>query len=122
MQKIPSFNTQNVNITVALNAMENYRNKDYKEAVPNLIHVLDVEPQNWQARLMLGACYYKLGQYFAAMCAFRLVSDKATDSAIKAEARRGLIACSGKGQERAKSPEEFGWHFAVERVAVSWLD
>lgn len=117
-----TFNTQNVNIAVALRALNSYRSGKYKEASVALLEVLDAEPKNWDARLMLGACYYKLSQYFSAQCAFRIICEQATDASVRARAREGLLASSGKLEKRVDIPLEFGSCVVRQDFAVGWLD
>jgi len=117
-----TFNTQNVNISVALKALNSYRSGGYREASLALLEVLDTEPQNWDARLMLGACYYKLGQYFAAQCAFRVVCELSTDSAMRTKGREGILASNQRMGKRVEAPPEFGSCAVRQEFAVSWLD
>lgn len=123
MHKIQlTFNTQNVNISVALKALEAYRAGKYTEAIAGLVEVLDMEPQNWDARLMLGASYYKSGQYFAAQCAFRLVCERAPEQDIRIKGREGLLAASARTGKGLQIPEEFGTCAGRKDLTVSWLD
>jgi hypothetical protein len=125
-----TFNTQNVNIAVALRALDSYRNKNYVEAVGALLEVLDLEPRNWDARLMLGACYYKLGQNFAAQNAFRKICEQAKDPEVCARAREGLRATGGR-LETETPPKSQGWFgnlglpsefSGTHKYAIPWLD
>jgi tetratricopeptide (TPR) repeat protein len=123
MHKIQlTFNTQNVDISIALKALDSYRSGNYEQAIAALLEVLDVEPKNWEARLMLGACYYRLGQYFAAQCAFRLICEQATDSNVRTRAREGLLASGGKMGRRVEIPPEFGSCAVRQELAVGWLE
>jgi Flp pilus assembly protein TadD len=117
-----TFNTQNVNIAVALRALDNYRSGNYTEAITALNEVLDVEPNNWDARLMLGACFYKLDQQFSAQSAFRLICENATDPAVRNKAREGLIASGGKTGRRIEIPQEWGSCAVRQQFEVAWLD
>ena len=117
-----TFNTQNVNVAVALKALDSYRSGQYKQTSVALIEVLDVEPQNWDARLMLGACYYKMGQYFSAQCAFRMICERATDAGVRGRAQEGLLASGRKIGKREDTPPEFGSCAVRQDFAVAWLD
>jgi len=54
------------------NALNLYKDGDFRRAMLQLIEVLDKEPENWHARLMLGTCYYKSGEFAAASAVFDL--------------------------------------------------
>ncbi|MBX9725313.1 MAG: tetratricopeptide repeat protein [Candidatus Obscuribacterales bacterium] len=117
-----TFNTKNVNIAVALRALDLYRAGKFKEAVGALLEVLDAEPQNWDARLMLGACYYRTGQYFSAQNAFRMVADQAQDAQLRNRARQGLLATSSKTGGRVETAPEFGSCAVRQEFVVAWLE
>jgi hypothetical protein len=117
-----TFNTQNTSATVALKALKCYRDGDYKEASLALLEVLDAEPINWDARLMLGACYYKMEQYFSAQCAFRIVCDQANDPMTRIKGREGLLASGGKMGKRVDMPPEFGSCSVRQEFVVGWLE
>jgi len=48
-----TFDTQIVNVSDAPNEPKLYSDGDYKQAMSRLVEVLDKEPNNWQARLVL---------------------------------------------------------------------
>jgi thioredoxin-like negative regulator of GroEL len=119
-----TFNTQIVDVSVALNALKHYRAGEYKEAITHLVDILDVEPRNWDARLMLAACYYKTGQYATAQRAFRFLHDNSADAETKKKALEGLHACTVKLKPQTDLPPEFGGYVARNpmKQAISWLD
>lgn len=118
-----TFNTEiAANISVVLEALNYYQNRQFNQAIQPLLNVLDVEPRNWDARLMLAACYYKTNQYAAAERAFRMICENSGDADLKKKAAEGLRAASAKLSRRSMTlPAEFGC--SVERGApeVSWL-
>ncbi|MBX9689878.1 MAG: tetratricopeptide repeat protein [Candidatus Obscuribacterales bacterium] len=116
-----TFNTQNVSISVALNALNLYREGKYNEAVGALIDVLDQEPRNWDARLMLGACYFRTQQMFAAERVFRMIADQAEDKNLRVRAREGLLAISAVSGKRLEVPAEFGSCAVREHLIAAWL-
>jgi thioredoxin-like negative regulator of GroEL len=83
-----TFNTQIVDVSVALNALKFYKAGQYKEATSCLLDLLDVEPKNWDARLMLGACYFKTEQWGAAQRAFRFIFEQCPAADIKSKLPR----------------------------------
>lgn len=119
-----TFNTQIVDISVALNALKLYKSGRHKEAINCLLDILDCEPKNWDARLMLGACYYKTEQYAAAQRAFRFLHDNCNDPETKRKAGDGLRAATAKLQKVSALPAEFGSY--EDRMPVDatpgWLD
>ena len=119
-----TFNTQIVDVSVAVNALKFYRDGDYKQSITQLLQVLDMEPNNWQARLMLGACYYKTAQFSAAQRAFRFLYDKCPDSDLKRKAMEGVQASTAKLQKSEELPAEFGGY--ADRNPIEkpecWLD
>lgn len=118
-----TFNTQNVNIQVALSALSLYRSGEFDQASYALQEILDVEPDNWDARLMLGACYYKTGQYFMADCAFRMILEHSSDPDIRKRAREGVLSTAGKwGHRVSNTPPEFGSCAVRQEFFVAWLD
>ncbi len=116
-----TFNTKNVNIQVALKALNHYRKEEFLEASEALIEILDMEPQNWDARLMLGACYYRTDHFFSAERCFRIICEQAHDSSIRARAREGLISTSARLGKRVSTPPEFGSCAVREDFVASWL-
>jgi hypothetical protein len=119
-----TFNTHTVDVSVTLKAVQLYREKNYKACVTVLMSVLDVEPRNWQARLMLGACYFRTEQWGAAQRCFRFLVDQCTDPDTKIKALEGLQAATSRLERRVDIPMEFGSY--VERSGMkdrlSWLD
>lgn len=120
-----TFNTQNVDIKITLKALGHYRAGEYQQAASALQEILDTEPQNWDARLMLGACYYKAGKFFMADNTFRLILDQCTDLEIKKKAREGVLTnsykCTNKNTPH-RTPPEFGSCSTPEKFIASWLD
>lgn len=118
-----TFNTQIVDASVALRALQQYRDKDYKTCLSTLLNVLDMEPKNAQARLMVGACYFKTSQWAAAQRTFRWLVDNADDAEIKRKAVEGLQAATAKLQQPAALPMEFGSYVQpTVKERISWLD
>lgn len=119
-----TFNTQIVDISVALKALQLYRDKEYKPCTAILLDVLDAEPRNWQARLMLAACYFKTDQFAAAQRSFRFLVDNCDEADSKRKALEGLQASTVKLQKKTELPLEFGGYEArnVVHDRISWLD
>ncbi len=119
-----TFNTEiAANITVVLEALNYYQNREFTQAIEPLLNVLDAEPKNWDARLMLAACYYKTNQNAAAERAFRLICENAEDSEMRTKAAEGLRAVAVRFSKRTvELPAEFGC--SVDRITqpeVPWL-
>lgn len=122
-----TFNTINGDATTALRAMRNYRSGNFDLAIQDLQQILDVEPLNWDARLMLGACYFKCGQWSAAHRVFQFINDRTDSLEIRTKAVDGLQATNAKFNKRPLNslPAEFGCY--VEHTQVrpqslpSWL-
>jgi hypothetical protein len=109
-----TFNTQNADASIALKALQQYRSAEFLQAIETLTDVLDMEPHNWQARLMLAVCYYKTTQYLPAERAFRLVYDQAPEADIRRKGLEGLLATKSKLERKTvECPPEFGTY--VER-------
>lgn len=87
-----SINTTQVDASVALKAYQLYKSAQYKEAIPVLLDILDVEPRNWHARLFLAACYFKTGQPLASERAFRFTYENCTDEVLTQKACLALQA------------------------------
>lgn len=119
-----TFNTQIVDVTVALNALKLYKAGNYKEAIKHLLDILDVEPRNWDARLMLAACYYKTTQFATAQRAFRFLYDTCPEGDVKKKALEGLQASSARLRKEHETPPEFGTYVARNpmKTVVTWLD
>jgi thioredoxin-like negative regulator of GroEL len=114
-----TFNTLVVDVSTALKAINSYQAGAYKEAISDLQCILDLEPKNWDARIMLAACYYKTGQFPAAQRAFQFIADKSDDAGARAKALEGMQAAAAKLDCRHSSgmsalPAEFGCY--VERI------
>jgi thioredoxin-like negative regulator of GroEL len=120
-----TFNTQIVDVSVALNALKFYKAGQYKEATSCLLDILDAEPKNWDARLMLGACYFKTEQWGAAQRAFRFIFEQCPDADIKSKAVEGMQAAASKLQTPNQAlPLEFGGYAPRfrEQGRLSWID
>lgn len=115
-----TFNTLVVDVSVALKAINRYQAGAYKEAISDLQCILDLEPRNWDARVMLAACFYKTGQYSSAQRAFQFIADKSESVEARAKAMEGLQATNAKldprGSGMSALPPEFGCH--IERINV----
>lgn len=122
-----TFNTLNCDATIALRAMRNYRAGIYDAAIADLQSVLDVEPTNWDARLMLGACYYRTAQWSAAHRVFQFINDRTDSLDLRNKALDGLAATNAKVNKynRASLPAEFGCyvehHQTRPQPLPSWL-
>lgn len=119
-----TFNTEiATNVSVVLDALNFYQKRQFKEAIEPLMNVLDMEPRNWDARLMLAACYYKTEQYGAAERAFRMIYDNAADIEMRNKAGQGLRAVAHKFHRRTHDlPPEFGCNAdRFTTVEVPWL-
>lgn len=114
-----TFNTLIADVSVALKAINNYRAGSFEEAIRSLHDVIDLEPTNWDARLMLAACYYKTGQWSAAHRAFSFIAAKTNDIDVRQKALEGQQVTSNKlnkwNGRPGELPAEFGCY--VERVS-----
>jgi thioredoxin-like negative regulator of GroEL len=121
-----TFNTQTVDVSVALKALKLYREGEFGEATTALLQVLDAEPKNWQARLMLAACYFKTGQLFAAQRAFRVIYDQCADEELRTKALDALQFTNARlAKKTTNTPLEFGEYVARTQPAQSlaiWLE
>lgn len=75
-----------------------YKSKEFKSALEKLQRVLDVEPQNWRAKLYLAMSYYHSGEIFTAYRHFLFLRDNCTDSEIRGKAESALAAMSSQMQ------------------------
>ncbi len=124
-----TFNTLIVDISVALKAINFYQSGQFEEAISELQSVLDYEPKNWDARLMLAACYYKTKQWSAAHRVFQFIEAQSNNAGIKQKAAEGIRVCDGKMKNWHGSastvPAEFGcfverWNIEPKQE-MSWL-
>lgn len=125
-----TFNTLIADVSVALKAINLYQAGSYKEAIVELQCILDYEPTNWDARLMLAACYYKTGQLPSALRAFQFIKDRCDKTEVKKRAEEGIEATTAKIEKRdtgrSALPAEYGLY--VDRInstttnrGPSWL-
>ena len=123
-----TFNTFVADLSVAINAVSLYQTGDFRKAINAIQDVLDLEPNNWDARLMLAVCYFKTGQHGAALRAFQLIADKTDCPDIREKAQEGLAVCSNKLDKRFDNsglPAEFGCYIELfgkkPDQQISWL-
>lgn len=122
-----TFNTIVLDVSVALNAINHYQAGKYKEAIEALQCVLDLEPHNWDARLMLAACYYKTAQYVSASRAFQYIVDCTDNADVRKKAQEGAQVSAAKMNKRdfTEIPPEFGCHVEMlqktQPKTMSWL-
>ncbi len=117
-----TFNTQIVDISVALQALNLYRDREYKAAIPTLVQILDSEPNNWQARMMLAACYYKTDQFATAHRTFRYIYEKCPQIDLKRKSFEAMQVSHLKTQTHVEIPAEFGCYIDRKPKVASWLD
>jgi hypothetical protein len=114
-----TFNTMIADVSVALKAINLYQNARYKDAINELQCILDFEPTNWDARLMLAACLYKTAQYPAAERAFQFIANKTTNAELRRRAEEGVSATRDKMDKwkcgESALPAEFGLY--VDRIS-----
>jgi hypothetical protein len=103
-----SINTTQFESTIALSAYHSYKAGDFDLATQSLLQVLDVEPRNWLARLMLAVCYHKTEKDFAAERALRFVYQNCPDEALKQRACLALQTLAANIQAAKRKPVEFG--------------
>lgn len=124
-----TFNTMVADLSVALSAINHYQSGLFTEAINDLQSVLDFEPKNWDARLMLGACYYRTQQWSAAHRTFDFIASKCTDSDIRAKAQEAVQVTTAKLNKwnAVGLPREFGCDIDLLPSAsanlepISWL-
>ncbi len=124
-----TFNTMIADVSVALGAINSYHAGRFDDAINHLHSILDLEPNNWDARLMLAACYYRTRQWAASHRVFELIANRTDSAAIRQKALEGLQVTTAKlnkwNGSNTSIPEEFGCY--VERTnrsadeAMSWL-
>lgn len=107
----------------AVSAYREYKSGNYQKALPILQDVLDFEPDNWMARLLLGVCFYKCGQPMASVRAFRLVYERCQESPIKQKACLALQAVTATLQKHnIEMPLEWGDAIARNERPVQPLE
>lgn len=82
--------TVNLDISVALRAINAFKNGDYPAAMEALTAILDSEPMNWQARLFLAISLFRTGQIAASQRTFQYICDNSSDVYICRKAQQGL--------------------------------
>jgi thioredoxin-like negative regulator of GroEL len=118
-----TFNTHNADATVALKALNLYKAKQYNEAIPALTEILDYEPGNWDARLLLAACYYRTQQFLTAQRIFRYISDSCPDRLTRLKAVEATNVIASKLDHKSDSlPPEFGSYASRVPGQISWLE
>lgn len=113
-----------MDVSVALQVMADYSAGKFKDAINGLQLIIDSEPKNWDAHLMLAACYFRTGQYSAAHRAFEFIEARACADDVRHKASEGLRVTTSKFERKANFTAEFGshgtWHKPVEQT-ISWL-
>ncbi len=120
-----TFDTEIVDAKVALRALKHYEDGNFENAINTLMEVLDIEPQNWQARLMLAVCYYKTGQFNSAQRAFQYIYEKAPERELRKKGLEGMQASKAKLEKHhSYSPAEIASYFErnSQEPFFPWLD
>jgi hypothetical protein len=104
-----NFTTSSVDAKVVVEAYGLYKEAKFREAIPVLHAILDVEPNNWQARLFLAVCQFETAQPAAAQRAFRHIYDNCPDAGVKQRACLALQFVNSELQRKTSAvPLEFG--------------
>ncbi|MBX9567911.1 MAG: tetratricopeptide repeat protein [Candidatus Obscuribacterales bacterium] len=107
--------------------MNLYQAGEYRKAISHIQEILDLEPSNWDARLMLAVCFYKTGQHGAAIRAFQTITERTNCDEIRAKSEEGLAVCTAKLErrnERSAIPSEFSCYievFGKTEPQLSWV-
>lgn len=120
-----SFNTENREAAVGLKALQQYKAKQYNEAIASFTEILDLEPRNWDARLLLAASYYKSAQYFTAQRIFMFIKDNCPEREIASKATEALRSTKAQLEHGSTDlPPEFGCYEmpGIKSMFSSWLD
>jgi cytochrome c-type biogenesis protein CcmH/NrfG len=117
-----TFNSQNADAALALKALQHYRAKDYKPAQNCLLELLDVDPKNWHARLLLAVCYYKTSQLATAARAFQFIYDGCNDDDVRRKAQEGLRVSQAAMQGKQQMPAEFGRYVENALRSPAWME
>lgn len=120
-----SFNTQNREAAVGLKALQQYKAKQYNDAIASFTEILDYEPGNWDARLLLAACYYKSGQFMTAQRIFTFIDNNCILAEIVSKARQALRSTQSQLERgTTELPPEFGCYGkpGMKYISSSWLD
>ncbi len=122
-----TFNTFVSDLSVALTAINLYQAGEYRKAISHIQEILDLEPNNWDARLMLAVCFYKTGQHASAIRAFQVIAEKTNCDDIRKKANEGTAVCTAKldkRNERSAIPAEFSCYievFGKTEPQLSWV-
>jgi thioredoxin-like negative regulator of GroEL len=100
--------TVQIDTELALSGYALFKDGQYRAAIPLLLEILDLDTRNWQARLLLAACYHKTGQSAAALRALRFVYDNCVDAQLKQKSCLALQAVNASLQQAVCTPAEFG--------------
>jgi hypothetical protein len=103
-----NFNTTQLDASLVVNAYAFYKSGDYERAISALLGLLNIEPRNWQARLILGACYFHVNQKPAAQQAFRFVHDNCHDHDIARKAGLALQTVNAELLKDVMPPADSG--------------
>ena|SRR5579883_3243248 len=120
-----SFNTVNREGGVGLKAFQQYTSKQYNEAIASFNLILDFDPKNWDARLLLAACYYKTKQYVTAERIFSFIAETCDNVEIRSKARQALRSTRSQIEHgTTELPPEFGCYNnpGMKSLFTSWLD
>jgi len=120
-----TFDIEIVDAKVALRALKQYEEGNFGEAIRTLLEILDLEPKNWQARLMLAVCYYKTKQFISAERTFRFIYDQASERDLRKRGLEGLQATKAKlERNQAGIPAEIASYFEcnTKEPFFPWLD
>lgn len=84
------FVNHNQSNTQVIDAIRHYREKDFERATAVLYELLDKDPNNIEARLLLASCLLFAAHYFLAGQAFLHVVQHAKDPDLRLQGRRGV--------------------------------
>ena len=90
-----------------IEAIINYRKRDFERAAAALYDLLDREPENVEARLLLASCLLLAAQFFLAERAFDYVVEHAIEPEVRLQGRRGLESVRRQNQDISSVAQNF---------------
>ena len=117
--------TEMCGVSIFRNAVKLFGEEEYEKAMSQFLEVLDADPLDWYARLLLGACYYKSEEFAAAERIYQYIYQKCSDEKLVRVAVDGFRASRARASKSVRAMPEhdrFADSGDIKSGSAGWME